>query len=226
MKIFKKSLSIVAMACFSASATAGITSWMDGGSSNSNTTKTNQPTSQVETPPTSQVAPPTTQVTLQQITPKTNPVRTMPVNPGANNRVVTAPPPQSSHTYPQENSQGGFNPSASDLQNEKLLIQYMARVQGITSSADVLALGSEDYLAAVMLNGALVQAGMEYLTGDESPTTQGMYNKAIGCINTRNKADLTRVAQGIIAKHTRITNITKTINTGPRLSSVYKTACK
>lgn len=223
MKIFKKPLLIVAMACFSASASASITKWVEGGSSSSDTTKTNEPPAQVAPQPVA--PPPTSQVSPQPVTPKNNQVRTETPNQGSNNRIVTAPP-QSTYTPPQGSSQGGYTPSYADQQKEKLLIQYMARTQDITAGTDVISLRSEDYLAAVMLNGALIQAGMDHLTGSDNNITQAMYNKAIGCINSRNKTDLTQVAQGIIAKHTRITNVTKTINSGPMLSSGYKTKCQ
>lgn len=230
MKIFKKSLLVVAMACISVSASAGITSWMDSESS-SNTTRNNEQPTQVAppttTPPPSQVAP--------RVTPKPTPTRTETAQPApirnintsqvSNNRNVTASP-LPNHINHTNNSEEVFTPTASDLQKEKLLTQYMARTQSITSSPEVTALKSEDYLAAVMLNGALVQAGMDYLSGEDSGNTQGMYNKAIGCINTRNKPELTRVAQEMIAKHYRITNVSKTVNLGPRLGSGYKVACQ
>lgn len=235
MKILKKSALVIAIACISANASASITKWMDG-SSKSVTENTEMPKAQnqdVRAPQTTQHNP---QVKPQQQAQNNNPNNVgTPANQYQGNKNVGTATNQNqgnrvASVQPQLNQEqsatvGGFTPSLAEQQTEKLVNQYMARTQGIATSSDIQALSAEDHLAVIMLNGALIQAGMDYLSNNQTATTQSLYNKAIGCINSRNSADLIQAAQAVIAKHTKITNVTKVINSGPKLSSGYKVAC-
>lgn len=124
--------------------------------------------------------------------------------------------------------QASVLPAASDneiLHEQKKMEAFIMKAQSFVSSNMLNSLTPDQSIAISLLNAALMQVGVEEMSGMSSSSNQAAYNQAIGCINSFAHPGLNSTSNALISKYMSVVNISPVVNVGPKVGSSFKAKC-
>lgn len=119
-------------------------------------------------------------------------------------------------------------PAVSDneiLLEQKKMEAFILKAQQFVGSNMLDSLSTEQSLAISLLNAALMQVGVEELSGMSSSSNQSAYNKAVGCVNSFSNAGLNSASTTLVSKYMSIVNIAPVVKVGPQIGGNFKAKC-
>lgn len=144
--------------------------------------------------------------------------------------VVEFTKPARLDVVPQTNTVA--NPTASIKSNIQSAVptddtasKHLAETSAFVNNPSVRSLKSEEYLAIVLLNSALVQAGLDVKLSTSNQTTRNLFNNAVGCINSKKSESLNAVAKNLISDHSKIVDIRSFVKSSPSIGSTFTASC-
>ena len=102
---------------------------------------------------------------------------------------------------------------------------FILKAQQFVGSNMLDSLSTEQSLAISLLNAALMQVGVEELSGMSSSSNQSAYNKAVGCVNSFSNAGLNSASTTLVSKYMSIVNIAPVVKVGPQIGGNFKAKC-
>lgn len=134
--------------------------------------------------------------------------------------------------FSQENKQPNGNASMvvnSDSRDEvptaDVATKHLSQVSKFINNPGVSSLNANDYLAVVLLNSALVQAGLDVKLNTNNQTTQNLFKNAVGCINSKKNESLNSIAKKLISDHSKVVDINQFIGSSPSIGGAFTAKC-
>lgn len=138
---------------------------------------------------------------------------------------VIAPIQTQTSDYKKQNNLNA-NASDNEIANEqKKMESFILTAQNFVSSNMLDSLTSDQSLAVSLLNAALMQVGVEEMSGMSSSSNQKAYNQAIGCVNSLSNSGLNNVSNMLISKYMSVVNIGPVVRGGPQIGGTFKAKC-
>lgn len=137
---------------------------------------------------------------------------------------ATQTPPVSIDQAPHINlNSSSKSPEA--VPTHALAEKHLDAVNILISQPHITALKTDDYMAIVMLNSALVQAGLEVKLKTKNLTTQSLFSNAVGCINSKKNAPLNDIAKKLISDHLKIVDLRDFVGSSPSIGATHTAKC-
>ena len=108
---------------------------------------------------------------------------------------------------------------------DEIASKHLDATNSFLSNTTITSLGTEDYMAVVMLNSSLVQAGLEIKLNSVNKTTQNLFNSAVGCINSKKSESLAQISKKLIAEHQRLVDLRNFVGSGASIGGSYTAKC-
>lgn len=111
------------------------------------------------------------------------------------------------------------------LVEQKRMENFIFKAQQFIGPDMINSLTADQSIAINLLNSALMQVGVEEMSGMSSSGNQTAYNKAVGCVNSFSSAGLNGAANTLISKYMSVVNIASVVNVGPQVGGSFKAKC-
>ena len=111
------------------------------------------------------------------------------------------------------------------MAEQQRMEQFISKSQQFLDSNTLSSLQGDQTIAISMLNSALMQLGVEAMSGLAASGNNPTYNQAIGCVNSFANQRLNQVSNSLISKYASIANIMPTVRSSPQIGSSYTNKC-
>lgn len=102
---------------------------------------------------------------------------------------------------------------------------FISKSQQFLDSNTLSSLQGDQTIAISMLNSALMQLGVEAMSGMSVSVNNPTYNQAVGCVNSFANQQLNQASQNLISKYASLANIMPTVRAAPQIGGKYTAKC-
>lgn len=103
--------------------------------------------------------------------------------------------------------------------------EHLDATSAFINNPSITALKTEDYMAIVLFNSALVQAGLEAKLKTSNQTTKGLFNSSVGCINSKKNESLNNIARKLIADHQKVVDLRSFMSSSATIGGTHTAKC-
>lgn len=143
----------------------------------------------------------------------------------AQDQPVQQQPVQQSTQPKNQSEELAANVEREQMQEQQRLEDFITKSQQFLNPNTLSSLPSDHSTAITVLNSALMEVGVEAMSGMQAKQSNANFNKAIGCINSFASQSLNQASQQLISQYSSVANISAIVRSSPQIGGRYVAKC-